>query len=287
MRRLIQIAFAGWVAFSMGLAQAFALPADGNARGPYEIAAAGSSSAYGAEDADSTATDTSGYEKDEAQSTALSSYLKDRRLPLVGAQVLRDPSTGKRVVVLYGFVATDFGKSDATTKAKRFLKDPAVVVDNRVMVNPEIAAKPQPSRDSQSATAEGSAAGSSRPDDGAEANANPDSMPGIQGYLQQQNQQPQIQQYQAQQSGGAAMLPLVALLGLLSAASGHGSSFSFGSSNQFGPSNQFSGSSPFGMSPYGSPFGYPAAPPGSYSPYGPSGPSPYGGGSGSGFSPYP
>ncbi|MGA2410268.1 MAG: hypothetical protein ABSG46_07775 [Candidatus Binataceae bacterium] len=313
MRRVIQIALAGWVAFSMSMAQAFAFPADARVPRSFELAAADSPSAYGSGDADSdgstgaASTDTRGYQKDDAQSAALSSYLKDRRLPLVGAQVLRDPSSGRLAVVLYGFVATDFGKADATTKAHRFFKNTPVVVDNRVMVNPEIATHPKPSRSSQYATggdgsgsapdasappadASTSPDASSRPDNQADANADANSMPGVQGYLDQQNQQAQVQQYMAQQNRGAGaggglmvsggMMPLVALLGLLAATSGHGSGFSFGSSNPFGSSNQFGGpgqfggSNPFGSSPYGAPNGpYPS--------------SPYGGNSGSGFSPYP
>ena len=35
MRRLIQIAFAGWIALSMTIAQAFAFPADSWAAGAY------------------------------------------------------------------------------------------------------------------------------------------------------------------------------------------------------------------------------------------------------------
>lgn len=299
MRRLIQIAFAGWVAFSMGMAQAFAFPAEGAAPKSYEMAAAGSPSAYGSGDAGSdgaasaASNDTTGYQKDDAQSTALSSYLKDRRLPLVGAQVLRDPSTGKRVVVLYGFVATDFGKADATAKAQRFFKDMPVVVDNRVIVNPEIATRPKASSHNQYATGgdESGAApdASAPPDSEADADNGANSMPGVQGYLNQQNQQAQIQQYQAQQNRGAGaggglvvsggMMPLVALLGLLSAANGGSSGFSFGSPNQFGRSNPFQ-PNPFGASPYGSPYG--AYPP---SPYAPQGTNPYGGSSG--FSPYP
>jgi hypothetical protein len=80
-------------------------------------------------------------------------------------------------------------------------------------------------------------------------------------------------------SGG--MIPLVALLGLLSATNG-GSNFSFGSSGPFGMPN-FGGSGPY-QNPYsgGSPYGY--QPPGSF-PSGPYG-SPYGPPPGS-FSPYP
>ena len=75
----------------------------------------------------------------------MTNYLRSHRLPLVGAQVLADPSSGQHVVVLYGFVATDFGKSDATTKANAFLHDRTAVIENRVKVDPEIASLPKTS----------------------------------------------------------------------------------------------------------------------------------------------
>ena len=296
MRRFLQIAFAGWVALSMSMAQAFAFPGDGGAGGYTPVS--------------STAPDVSGYTRDDSQSDALTAYLKGRRLPLVGAQVLHDPSSGQSAIVLYGFVATAFGKSDATAKARAFLKDPSVVVENRVKVDPEIASLPKSSRhhsadDGSSAVPNPDASGPAAeadPNASSQADADPNAMPGVQGYMDQQNQQAQIQQYQNQQnplaggSGGmpGGMVPLVALLGLLSAANGGGgSSFSFGSSGPFGIPNSFGRSSPYqanpsGASPYGSPYGSPyAAPPGAYpsSPYGPSG-SPYGPPTGS-FSPYP
>jgi len=74
-----------------------------------------------------------------SQSAALTKYLKSHRLPLVRAQVVSGPA-GQRKVILFGFVATDFGKRDAAEKTRKFLRDPNLVVDNRIKVSPELAA---------------------------------------------------------------------------------------------------------------------------------------------------
>jgi hypothetical protein len=75
---------------------------------------------------------------DSPQSQGLSDYLKHHSLPLVGAQVVTSPSGGRQVI-LFGFVASDFGKTDAEQKARHYLKDPTLVVDNRIKVSPELA----------------------------------------------------------------------------------------------------------------------------------------------------
>ncbi len=75
---------------------------------------------------------------DRGASDALTSYLREHQLPLVGAQVSRR-ADGSREVVLYGFVATDFGKGDAESKARQYLQDPKAVMLDRIRVNPEIA----------------------------------------------------------------------------------------------------------------------------------------------------
>jgi hypothetical protein len=51
-------------------------------------------------------------EADAPASDPLSDYLHANGLPLVEAQTIVDAS-GERFVVLYGYVATDFGKFDA------------------------------------------------------------------------------------------------------------------------------------------------------------------------------
>jgi hypothetical protein len=89
---------------------------------------------------------------DQATSQALTAYLKQNRLPLVGAQVIKDNSGGRRLV-LYGFVATDEGKTDAEQKAIGYLGTPVPTVDDRLLVKPELATMiaPQPSDQSNQA----------------------------------------------------------------------------------------------------------------------------------------
>jgi hypothetical protein len=81
------------------------------------------------------------YQVDAQSSQALTAYLREHRLPLVGAQVLTD-AAGERRIVLYGFVATDFGKSDAARKALEFTNKASQTVpkvENRIEVRPDIA----------------------------------------------------------------------------------------------------------------------------------------------------
>jgi hypothetical protein len=70
------------------------------------------------------------------QSRVITEYLKSNRLPLVGAQAL-DSGTG-REVILYGFVATPEGKSDAEEKTRQVVDDPSVEVVDRIKVRPEL-----------------------------------------------------------------------------------------------------------------------------------------------------
>ena len=75
---------------------------------------------------------------DSAASDALTTYLRQHRLPLVGAQIGTAP-VGARRVVLYGYVATEFGKSDAESKALAYLGSPPPEVINRIVIQPDIA----------------------------------------------------------------------------------------------------------------------------------------------------
>ncbi len=74
---------------------------------------------------------------DSAASEALTNYLRQNRLPLVGAQIGTAPA-GVRRLVLYGYVATQFGKSDAESKAIAYLGSPRPEVVNRIVIQPEI-----------------------------------------------------------------------------------------------------------------------------------------------------
>jgi hypothetical protein len=73
---------------------------------------------------------------DKTTSAKLTKYLHSHRLPMVGAQI-SDTSSGRHLM-LYGFVATDFGKDDAETKAKAFLHDSTIAVVNNIRVNPQL-----------------------------------------------------------------------------------------------------------------------------------------------------
>lgn len=265
MRRVFHNALGLWFLIVMTMAQSCADPAQtAGTQGARDANSGGGTSQFAFATApqnsksSSAPADTTGYVADPDASKALTDYLKHHRLPLVGAQVLRNPNSGNRSVVLYGFVGSDFGKSDAQRQADDFINDPAVEVDNRIRVNPELLAA--------GASAPGPAAGSSDAGD-AQAQANA-SMPGVQSYVDQQNQAAQIQQYQQQNSMGSmsSILPLVALLGILSMANG-GGSFSTGPSMGYSPYGSSSfGYSPYATSPYSpfSPYASPGMPPASF-----------------------
>lgn len=95
---------------------------------------------------------------------ALTTYLKHHELPLVGADAVTRPD-GTREVVLYGFTATNYGKSDAVRKTRLFLDDPSIAITNRIIVQPSLAqARPrQQSWSSASAGTAGAAPGAGVP----------------------------------------------------------------------------------------------------------------------------
>jgi len=180
---------------------------------------------------------------DSPQSQGLSDYLKHHSLPLVGAQVVTSTSGGKQVI-LFGFVASDFGKTDAEQKARYYLKDPSLVVDNRIKISPELAG----SRGSSGSTVNGV------PSDGSDPYAASGSIqdyqnnepPGAQAY----QAQGQYQQYQQYNSAPPNMLTTI-LPRLL------GGGMSMGSGGFGGGMGGFSS----GFAPgYGSYGGYPAYP---------------------------
>jgi hypothetical protein len=75
---------------------------------------------------------------DSAASEGLTNYLRQNRLPLVGAQI-GTASAGARRLVLYGYVATEIGKSDAETKSVTYLGPPRPEIVNHIVIAPEIA----------------------------------------------------------------------------------------------------------------------------------------------------
>lgn len=260
MRGSAQIILSIWLASAMTLAQACAGPARSTPNDGGGAARVGSASGAGKGIFPVSAVESSGAANanamavDKDASRALTADLKRHRLPLVGAQVLRNSATGQRAVVLYGFVATDYGKSDAQRQAEDYVNDPAVDVENRIIVNPQLLA-----------------AGG--------ANAAANSPPGVGSYSDQQNQAAQIQQYQQQQQQGAAasmstLAPLIALLEILSvemAASSPPNGFAAGPGYP-SPYGYSGGASPYSsypspaapMAPFGygsSPFGFGAPSP--------------------------
>jgi len=200
---------------------------------------------------------------DSPQSQGLSDYLKHHQLPLVGAQVVTSASGGRQVI-LFGFVASDFGKSDAEQKARHYLKDQTVVVDNRIKISPELAGSKGGSAGS---TVNGVPSANAMPSDGSDPYA---ASGGIQDY--QNNQPPDAYAYQSQgqqyqQYSGAPPSAMTLLIPLLMGGSFGGGSSGFGGSfGSFGGSPGFGsfGGSPFGGGGYG---GYPSYPMPS-SPYG-------------------
>lgn len=191
------------------------------------------------------------YTPDSASSRSLTDYLHSHKLPLVGAQVLTGGDGGQQVV-LYGFVATPFGKSDAEKKARKFLKDVDVSVDNRIKIRPELlslksSAAPAAGPTETSPTGNGAAQAENLPE-GVQAYENQSRAD--QRYLSQQQQQ-----YQAQNNLASTLIPLLglgAMIGMGFLGGGVGSGFS-----------GFGSISPYGGSSYGTPY----YPPASSSPY--------------------
>ena len=230
---------------------------------------------------------------DTEESSRLTDYLHSHRLPLVGAQVLNS-ANGVRTVLLFGYTASDFGKSDAETKSRRFLKDADVIFNNHIAVRPELASMKAPSQSAASAAAPSAGTGEQAPP--------PSDLGDIQNYqnqqqnsAQQQYMNQQAQQYMNQGNSTAGLAgTLIPLLGMglaigLGGGSGIGMGVSPGLGGAFGGS-PFGGSPGFGGSPFGgSPYGGGGSPYGGAGGYGnpsPYGPNPYGAPSG-GANPYP
>jgi hypothetical protein len=78
------------------------------------------------------------YTVDQSTSQALTSYLREHHLPLVGASVAK-AGDGSTRVMLYGYVATQQGKRNAAARAATYFKNaPRIALVNRIAVNPEI-----------------------------------------------------------------------------------------------------------------------------------------------------
>ena len=183
---------------------------------------------------------------DRSRSEALSEYLKTHHLPLVSAQVVSS-STGTPQVILFGYVATEYGKSDAEQRARTYLKNPSLLVDNRIQISPELAGD-------GSNGGSGNGSGSSSKDPYASAGS-------VQDYQNQFDPYAAQQQYMNQQQGPAAMSPgMSLLLGLLGGGigvGGGGGSFGGGGIGFGGGGGGFGVG---GSSTYGG-YGYPYIPP--------------------------
>jgi hypothetical protein len=153
---------------------------------------------------------------DQAQTQKLTDYLKAHHLPLVGGQVMINPS-GQRQVILFGYVRTDYGKGDAESKARRYVNDSTVTVDNRIKIEPALAnLNGKQSPEAQNGEAQGT---------------DPNNVSGVEAYEQQryeeQLQQQQIYGYQSQ-GGPSGLSMAVPFLGLFGGSFG-GGGIGFGS----------------------------------------------------------
>lgn len=193
---------------------------------------------------------------DNSQSSALTNYLHTHQLPLVGARVLAS-NGGPRQAILYGYVATPFGKADALDKTRQWLNDSGAQVDNRIKIEPDLAGPAE--NPNVPPTAD---------------NLDPNN-PDIQKYEAEQNRQQALQQQQYMNQGsmmggsgmgmgmgfGSGGSPLTMFLPLLMGGGGSGLGMGFGGGGMGGGFG-----SPFG-SPMGSPFSSPYGPPYGSSPY--------------------
>jgi hypothetical protein len=229
-----------------------------NGTGASKASSIGSSSSYdsGSMPAASSAGTVAGGTIDSPQSQGLSDYLKHHSLPLVGAQVVTSPSGGKQCI-LFGFVASDFGKTDAEQKARHYLKDSSLVVDNRIKISPELAG----SAGTSGSTRKGASSGYAMPSDGTDPYASSGSIqdyqnnmpPDAQAYAAQGQQ---LQQYQQYNSAAPSMLTTIIPLLLGGGISVGGGSGGFGGGYGGGYGGFGSGYAPS----YGG-YGYPTYPP--------------------------
>jgi hypothetical protein len=144
----------------------------------------------------------------DPEDTTLSDYLHSQRLPLVEARMVTD-ADGYRAILLYGYVATPFGKRDAEDKVRDFMDDPDIEVTNRIRVTPELLTL---GHDNNSEAAAADDNGADESADDAEQTAGqtygnyPDDLAGREAY---ENQEREDALLQANGLGGAYGLPLI------------------------------------------------------------------------------
>jgi len=127
-------------------------------------------------------------------------------------------------------VASDFGKTDAEQKARHYMKDPTLVVDNRIKISPELAG----AKGSSGSTVNGVPSANAMPTDGSDPYANSGSVqdyennmpPDAQAYAAQGQQVQQYQQYNSQPpSMLTTLLPLLLGGGMTVGSGGYGGGF--------------------------------------------------------------
>jgi hypothetical protein len=119
----------------------------------------------------------------------LSAYLHGHRLPLVEARMITNDSA-ERTLMLYGFVATEYGKRDAEDQARDYLDDPDIQIVNRIKIRPALL-----TLGTQSSPAASTASAESAPPDALDDNAAeaavqtqdfPDQIGDLQAYANQE-----------------------------------------------------------------------------------------------------
>jgi len=221
-----------------------------NGTGTTKTSSVGNSNSFdsGSMPAPSSSGTVAGGTIDSPQSQGLSDYLKHHSLPLVGAQVVTSTSGGKQVI-LFGFVASDFGKTDAEQKARHYLKDSSLVVDNRIKISPELAG----GHGNSSPTVNGTPSGNAMPSDGSDPYASSGS---VQDY--QNNMPPDAYAYQQQQQYQQYNSPPPSMLTtILPMLLGGGMTIGGGSGGFGGGMGGFSS----GYAPSYGGYGYPSYPP--------------------------
>jgi hypothetical protein len=77
------------------------------------------------------------YVIDQGTSDAITRYLHMNELPMVTAQFSTSPA-GRKELILTGFVATQFGRTDAERIATAYLNDPNVKIVDQILLDPHV-----------------------------------------------------------------------------------------------------------------------------------------------------
>ena len=77
------------------------------------------------------------YVIDQGTSDAITKYLHMNELPMVTAQFSTSPG-GSKQLILSGFVATQFGRTDAERIATAYVNDPNVNMVDQILLDPHV-----------------------------------------------------------------------------------------------------------------------------------------------------